>query len=397
MRDYPALYRKLERTLSRIEESEDVARTLETILEHIVVTYRDDLGFSSGRLYRLEDEGYRLAKVVGNGSHRTGFVLPVDYAPVARVRALGYVMMQLGDPGIRSDIEAALGVDHFAAICFGPAKEYIIALTLEGAFEPDEVLYSLNAVRHVCDLKLRHRRIERVMMEAREIQESLLRPPPDFAGYEIGVKSRPADEVGGDLYVFVPVNESILGVGIADVAGHGLAAALQARDVAIGLMMGIGENLKMVATIERLNQVIHETSLASKFVTMLYCEVERNGNLIYVNAGHLPQIVLPSGRDELVLLRKGGMVLGPSPRARYQRGFYELGHGDLVLLYTDGITEAESPAGEAYGLDRLAATLRRLRDGSAQRIVDGILADADAFRGEGRQIDDQTLLVMRRL
>src|SRR5262249_36796696 len=118
MRDYPALYKKLERTLLAIEESQDIARMLGALLEQILVTFRDDLCFSSGRLYRLDGDRYRLVRLVGDGQYPPDFSVPLDYGPISSVRANGYVMMRRGDPGVRADIESELGVDHFAAICF---------------------------------------------------------------------------------------------------------------------------------------------------------------------------------------------------------------------------------------------------------------------------------------
>lgn len=396
--DYPSLYKKLERTLATIEESPDIRRMLESLLEHIVDAYRHDLGFSSGRLYELDGDRYHLVRVVGDGVHPAGFSLPLDYAPLVQVRDHGYVSMTLSDPGVRSDIEAALGVDHFAAICFGPRKEYVVSFTLADDQNRDGVLYSLNAVRHVCDMKIRQRRMERVLLDAREIQQNLFKPPPGtFSCYEIGARSRPAELVGGDVSVFIPVSDDVMAFAVGDVAGHGLSAALQARDVVVGLMMGVSENLKMVATIERLNRVIHETSIASKFVTLFYGEIESSGNLIYINAGHNPALLLREDATSPKLLRRGGMVLGPNPRARYQRGFSEIRRGDVLAVYTDGVTEAEDGHGEMYGLERLGAVIAAHRARPATEIVDEVFADLERFTGSTPQGDDRTLVIMRRV
>lgn len=395
--DYQKLYKKLERTLNAIEEAPDVAATVRSLLARILASFGEELGLSAGRFYHLYGDRYVLSQVEGDGAHPEGFSLPLDYVPVARVRSEGYVLMRHTDPGIRHDIEAALRVDHFAAICFGQKREYIISFTLDAKHDPEQVLYSLNAVRHVCDLKLRQSRMERVMTEAREIQESLIRDPPSsFAGFTIAARTRPADAVGGDVYVFIPVSQHILGFAVADVAGHGLGAALQARDVSVGLRMGISENLKMVSTIDRLNRVIHETSLASKFVTLFYGELEGNGNLIYVNAGHLPGLVLPAAGGAPTALRKGGMVLGPNPASRYQRGFHELSPGDMLVIHSDGIVEAETPAGESYGDDRMLAVIRRLAGQPPADIITAVLEDVDTFCQGAPQVDDQTLVLVRR-
>ena len=127
--------------------------------------------------------------------------------------------------------------------------------------------------------------------EAAEIQQSLLvEEPPDFPGYDIACRSVPADEVGGDFYDFHDLAE-VLAVSIGDASGHGLPAALLVRDVVTGLRMGIERDMKIVHVFERLNQVIHRTRLSSRFVWVFYGELESDGNLVYVNAGHQPPML----------------------------------------------------------------------------------------------------------
>jgi sigma-B regulation protein RsbU (phosphoserine phosphatase) len=161
--------------------------------------------------------------------------------------------------------------------------------------------------------------------------------------------------------------------------------------------MGLARDFKLVRTVERLATIINRSKLTSKFVSLFVGEVESNGNLVYVNAGHVPPFVLKS-KGGTLLLREGGMVLGPSDKASYVRGFARLEPGDLLVLYTDGITECLSyKTGEEYGLERLVRLVTRHRHKRAQEIVDTILSTTSSFAGLSVPADDQTVVVVRRL
>jgi sigma-B regulation protein RsbU (phosphoserine phosphatase) len=182
---------------------------------------------------------------------------------------------------------------------------------------------------------------------------------------------------------------------VADASGHGLPAALQVRDVYVGLRMGLSRDFKITRTVERLNAIIARSKLVSKFVSLFVAELEANGHLIYVNAGHVPPFILRRGGIEM--LREGGMVLGPSPDALYQRGFTRLEAGDVLVLYTDGITECtHHSTGEEFGLARLQRLVRRHAARPAAEIVDLVFQAVSRYAGSGQPVDDQTLVVVRR-
>jgi sigma-B regulation protein RsbU (phosphoserine phosphatase) len=184
-------------------------------------------------------------------------------------------------------------------------------------------------------------------------------------------------------------------VAIADASGHGLPAALQARDVITGMRMGMTENLKIISAMERLNRVIHRSRLSSRFVSLFYGEAESNGNFVYCNAGHPPSLHLHEGN--ISELSFGGLVLGPNPTARYERGFLTLKPGDYVLMYTDGVTEAADPAEREYGLSRLKNLLRKQAGSSAREMVHSVFDDLRRFTAGAPQIDDRTVVVVRKL
>jgi len=395
--DFKALYRKLERTLDRIERIDEHTELLETVMAILVRDFHDDLGFEMGRLYRREGMDYFLCCVCGGTPPAPiGYQVPRDYPPHVRTLAEGLLIMRKGDPGYDEQIEWAIGVaDTFAAIAVGPGNPYVLAFTVNGEIREEQVLYSLSAVRHVINRKLEQQKLAGIIEEARVIQESLLpRESPAFEGYEMHGRSLPAEIVGGDLYDYLPRPDRLLGVAIADASGHGLPAALLARDVITGLRMGMDEKSKVTRTVERLNRVIHRAALSSTFISLFYGEFGPGGSLVYCNAGHNPP--LHQRGTTLRLLERGGLILGPNPAARYAQGRVRLEPGDAVVLYTDGLVERENPQEKQYGLTQLKRLLRGLPAASARERVEAILADADRHAGGAPLQDDLTVVVVRR-
>ncbi len=393
--DFKALYRKLEKTLDRIERTEDVAGVLTEILNSLVRDFEEDLGFQAGRLYSRGSSALVLRAVAGKAAQPPdSYKVPLDYAPVQRILEEGLVIMKRGDPGFDESIEGPIGVSKFAAIAVHDAR-YILSFTIRGAIKEEQILYSLSAVRHVINIKLRQERLAGIMEEARLIQESLLPSgPPGFPGYDVHGLSRPTEIVGGDLFDYLPLSPKLLGIAVADASGHGLPAALLARDVITGLRMGIAEDLKIIKTIEKLNRVIHRSALSSKFASLFYGELEPSGNLLYVNAGHTPALLFDgTSFQELTL---GGLVLGPNPGAQYERGYVRLVTGNLVVMYTDGVPECESAAGMPFGMHRLRDVIREHARATAKEIVEEIFNAADVHRGKAPQVDDMTVVVLRK-
>lgn len=393
--NYKNLFRKLEKTLAKIEQSGDIVATLSAILHRLVDDFRDELGLVGGRIYVSRGIHYVLQQEYPNHKQHEGFQIPASYPPVREVIERGFVFHDIQDPGVDPGIESALGVRSFAAIAIGQRSRQIIAFSLKPGSDPEHVIYALNTMRHAINLKLRQEHLEDGVAEVREIQLSLLpESARRFWDYDIWGESVPAEEVGGDLYDYISISERSLGLAVADSSGHGLPAALQARDAIIGLRMGVEERLRITATIEKLNRVISHSALASKFISLFYGEIEPNGNLVYCNAGHPPPLLWTDGRIEE--LTRGGLVLGPNPDALYERGYVLLSPGSILLAYTDGITEAENPVGEAFGVERLVRMLRRERWTSARDLVEAVFTEVREFSAVDSPRDDQTVVAVLR-
>jgi sigma-B regulation protein RsbU (phosphoserine phosphatase) len=394
-----SLFRRVERALDTIEHGEDILGTIRNVAEYMTANFQDGLGILGGRIYRLDEDEYELVGGFGSAAGApVGIRIPASYGAIEWVLDNGLVVMDRNAPGLDPEIEARVGTrERWAAISVAEG-DYVIAFDVTPRVESEEDLQaSRNIVRLAINQKLRQDRIALILEDARRIQGSILpKRVPQYLGFDMAGASRPAEVVGGDFYDFIPVTQEMFDLAIADASGHGLPAALQVRDVYVGLRMGISRDFKVTRTVERLNAIISRSKLVSKFVSLFIAELEPSGNLIYVNAGHVPPFILYRG-GRIETLREGGMVLGPSPGALYQRGFARLAPDDVLVLYTDGITECTHHAtGEEFGLSRLQRLVRRHAARPAAEIVDLVFQAVSRYAGSGHPDDDQTLVVVRR-
>jgi len=392
--DYKKLLTQVERTLEQIESAESTRFTIEQIAETIAMNFREELGITGGRIYEANDQGnYELVSRFGAvRSGALGIVVPKNYMPLELVLENGVVVMDPTDPGVDPVLEEQLGARRFAAIAAGETHSHIIAFDVAPEMSRDDVLFSLNIIRYSMNQRLRAERYESLIVEAQRIQQSILpQRVPQYAGFDIWGKTVPAEVVSGDFYDFIPISDNILGLAIADGSGHGLPAALVVRDIYMGLRMAMDRDFKIIRTMEKLNHIIHRGRLTTKFVSLFYGELETGGILIYSNAGHNYPFLLKGHRIEY--LKNGGPVLGPTPDATYTRGFAKLEAGDLICLYSDGITEAHNARDEEFGLDRLQRLVKANRHRSAEEIGREVLSRV--ARWGRRDPDDRTVVIVK--
>jgi serine phosphatase RsbU (regulator of sigma subunit) len=427
--NYRALMKKVEQLVATLDGTVDESSTIQSLIESIVVNFRDELGIYGGRLYRRRGAFYVLSGIFGDAKEvPRGLKVPVTYPPIELLIEDGAVYMDADDPRIDKTLEDLLGVQRFAAIEVGDG-EYILAFNVAPGDNRDDILFSLGIVRHAVNQKLRRERMEGIFEEARKIQASILpRRAPTYGDFDMYGRSEPMESVGGDFFDYIPVTDKILGLAIADVSGHGLPAALQVRDIYMGLRMGLARDFKIVRTVERMNRIIHRSTLTSRFVSMFYGELELNGVFIYVNAGHPPPFHLAAD-GTVTHLEAGGPVLGPLSEASYERGFVIMKPGDMLVFYTDGIVETrggqpDTPRGaspgeahlapklaklpelaqlphpaaaaalEEYGLERLLAVARRHQGQPSQAVVEAMFADVEEWSLGTPADDDRTLVVV---
>jgi sigma-B regulation protein RsbU (phosphoserine phosphatase) len=395
MDPHKTLFRKVEKTLQRIERSSDPPSTIAETASAIIENFKDELGVRGGRLYERRDGGYELTRVFGGAAAAPGIFVPDAYPPVQQVVDEGVVVMDLTAPGVDPEFERRLGVERFASIAVGD-DQYILSFSVDPGAHEEDLMASLGILRHAVDQKLREERFVSVLNEARQIQMSILpKRAPRRGEFEIAGYTVPAEIVGGDFFDFIPVTDRIQGIAIADASGHGLPAALQVRDVYTGLRMGVARDFKIVRTVERLNRIIHQSRMTTKFVSLFYGEIEEEGNFIYVNAGHPPPLHFHA--KGVTTLKQTGLVLGPSATATYSRGFLAMEPGDALLLYTDGMLEATDPKGREFGVERLKRAFLALKDRPSDEIVRALIDKVGEHARHRAAEDDRTVVVVKRV
>jgi sigma-B regulation protein RsbU (phosphoserine phosphatase) len=232
---------------------------------------------------------------------------------------------------------------------------------------------------------------------AKEIQESFLpESTPEIPGMEIAAVTVPAMEIGGDLYDFIPVCDGRWGLAIADVSGKGVSAALfMALSRTLIHASGSAEIDPSVA-LRRANRLIYEDAKSSMFITVFYgvLDAERL-EFSYVNAGHNPPFLLRGDPAVVRPLPGRGIALGVVPEVDIPRSELELEHGDLIAMFTDGVTEAFNGQDEPFGEERLSGFLLANRSRPLAEIIPALLDEIKKFCGSTPQSDDITLVLVK--
>lgn len=241
-------------------------------------------------------------------------------------------------------------------------------------------------------------RLERELQVAREVQTGLLpRATPQLPGWEFAALWRPAREVAGDYYDFIPMGAH-LGLIAADVTDKGMPAALFMALARSTVRAAVVSPNNAADAIANANRLICADSPNSMFVTLVYVEVAADSNeVVCVNAGHNPLLIYRPAQDLFQLIKRTGLPLGVLEGTAYGQCAETIQRGDLLLLYTDGVTEAVNSVGEEFGMPRLEAVLRRRAASSAEIIVASIRAALEAFTGGAAPFDDVTLVLAKRL
>lgn len=400
------LYRTVENLLDRIDNSAGDEAMLLDILQSLVESDdMADFGVVSGRLYRERDLDFLLIKSIsGHGPQIAGKTVSKQYQVVKDIQRRRLWVISPESPGWDPDLEAQFSDVDSAAILFGTNPSYIMSLGIRHHGSEDDLLVLLETIRASIGLKLREQAYANQMKQAQAIQHSLLpRQLASLEGFEIAALSHPAEEVGGDVYDVQRVEEGTLGLMLADASGHGLPAALQARDVVIGMRMGQAEGEKITATISRLNRVIHRSSMTSRFISLFYGELEESGNMAYVNGGHCPPLLV-TAQSEVFELKTLGPVLGPLPDAVYRRGYITLKPDETLVMFTDGVTERGDPRRPStedevveFGRDNLIKTIQECSQGSAEEIAQTIIKKVREFGADSPFEDDVSVMVVKRL
>ncbi len=390
-------YRDFDNLLKKISQKKSGENFLCSILSEIQNNFGEALHIDIIGLYEDKGDEFILANKIENRKGNSVVEkIPFDTEAVQQALKHGSYIYDNQNLTIAPEMSMR---DNYAIpavmVIGGPIQRWIVLIELQSGWVREEVLFSLNAIRTALNFRLYSEAIENDLQQAAQIQRSLIPAQnPQFPGYQIAAKSLPAELVGGDLYDYFDFDSKIFGVCIGDASGHGLPAALLVRDIVIGLRMGLEKHLKMVHTLQKLNNVIYRSTYSSRFVSLFYCDLETDGHIIYVNAGH-PAPILVHG-NEVQELKATGLILGALPEIDLHRSYAHLKPNSVLVLHSDGIFEREDKNEETFSIERLKQLIIQYQDKNADEILNLIFEDVYQFGNRTPWQDDSTMVVIKR-
>ena len=385
------------------------------LLTHVIhqIVEHAGIDITGGRVWRLSagDFSYELIAQVGSVQQiREHYKLRADrYALFTLLPRQRVVVLQETDTYLRKRgiiKYSATGVGDVVKVGGTPLYQYVLSFNTN--LDKDEIGPTLDIIGMTVSGMLSNQRSERRstayrkdLDKAREIQQSIL---PDcslrFHHYEIHGISIAEKIVGGDFFDYIESEEGDrLAVAVGDAASKGMVAAVQALYVSGALRMGIGFQTKLTSLVQRINQLVHRMFPAERFLSLFVAELtdDEKGICLYINCGHPRPILYHAATHATELLDTTGTIIGPFPEQKFRRESAVVAPGDVMLLYTDGLIEAMDPAENQYTEKRLAADLVALHGHTAQEIALAIMDRVQKFGARGKNQDDKTLVVIKRL
>jgi len=249
------------------------------------------------------------------------------------------------------------------------------------------------------DRMVEQEKLSRDIQLAAEVQKRLFPDkPPATAAVTLAGISLPARSVGGDYYDFFDLGDQRIGIALADVAGKGVAAALIMSVVQASLrILASEENASLATLAARMNRFLHRSTGSNAYATFFYAQIdERLRQLRYVNAGHNPPCLLRCSADQSIEeLPAGGTVIGLFPQSNYEEGVLDLQPGDVLIAFTDGVTEALNPKEEEFGDERLKNLLRRSAHLPVDEMASAITNELKNWIDDAAQYDDLTFILVK--
>ena len=232
---------------------------------------------------------------------------------------------------------------------------------------------------------------------AAQIQKDFLpKKNPPCENFDISGTNIPCNQVGGDYYDFIAIDPCRLAVIVADVSGKGMSAALLMASLRAALIAEVGPQLRLENMAAKLNDFVYSSSASNRFITFFFCELDRRtGVLRYINAGHNPPIVI-SKDGTVARLDPTGFCLGMFPAVTYEVSQVTLDKGDMVVLFTDGITDARNKDSSEFGEENLIGLLKKNAKKPASEIVGKVCTELSSFTAGVEPFDDMTLIALKR-
>lgn len=387
----------------------------ESLLRHVLheVVRNQDIGIRGGRVWKfvVKTGSYKLVDQVGAIERvKANYRIRVSEYPIfLELTRLHTVLRVEEDRYLRKR-----GILKYSATGVGEKipwqghtlYQYVVAFNANHL--SDNMMATLNIIGAALNALLRSNKIEakkkifeRDLDKAREIQARILpQHAQQFHSYDLYGVSVADRIVGGDFFDYLSVegDHERLGVVIGDATSKGMSAAVEALYVSGALRLGFQYQSKISVLLSHVNKLLHRTFADDHFISLFYAELTegKNGLVLYANCGHNNPILLRAETDTPEFLEATGQILGPFPEEAFKTESIMMRPGDILLLYTDGITEATNEQGEFYGEERLARRLQEQRTRSPKEITEGILKDVQTFSKMGKQLDDKTIVAIVR-
>jgi serine phosphatase RsbU (regulator of sigma subunit) len=388
-----------------VSVSLDLNQTLNAVLDGLMSL----IDYDAAGIYVIEPDSGQLRAQVSRGYARDGRPVDKGEGIVARVLRSGTPVLASEVASGRSYLPVRLQTHSEMAVpLFGSGERVIGVLNLESdcrnAYNESSLeLITLFATGAAVAIEkatlhaelMEKRGLERELEVARSVMEGLLpRVLPRLEGFEIAVLHSPSRQVSGDYYDFIPIDGERWAVAVADVMGKGVPAALLASALRASLHSLARNELALRSVLNRTNRFFRESSPEGVFATLFYTELDvKARRLIYINAGHLPALVVRAdGSHEA--LPSSVPPLGIVDCPHYLEEFAALAQGDVLAIYTDGVTEAMNSEEQEYGSASLVDTISRARAGSACEIREAVMKDLASFSGT-QPGDDRTLVIIK--
>lgn len=284
--------------------------------------------------------------------------------------------------------------------------EYLLALNSETINE--ELRLTLNIIATALTSQIKQRKsssraayLKADINKARELQKSILPEHEyNFFDYQLFGVTDPAEIVGGDFFDYVEVgDDERLAVTVGDAASKGVSASAEAMYISGALRMASNFEIKISPLMKRMNRLVNKIFTDDKFASFFYGELssEKSGLFLYSNAGHNPPVFIKKDSDEVKLLNPTGPVFGPAPNAKYSVESINIAPGDLLFIYSDGVTDSADTDFNNFGEERLYELLKKIKHLSAKEITYTVLEEVIKFSRNGKYQDDRTIVTIKRL
>jgi sigma-B regulation protein RsbU (phosphoserine phosphatase) len=405
--------RKLYKTIESFDSQK--FNSTQDLLAHVVrqLVDNDRIEIRGGRVWKLNQQkaAYELTAQFGmmEKIKQPFFVRVNDYRmfkllPKHRTIVANETNAYLRSKGILK--YSATGIGDLVKVNGTELYPYVLSFNTDLSHE--QVAPTLNIISLAVTSMLQSRSIEkkRAQLEkdldrARLIQQSIL-PEHElrFHNYEIFGISVADRIVGGDFFDYIlSDDEDRVGIAIGDAASKGISAAVQALYVSGALRMGAGFETKISTLIRKINALVHRTFTDDRFLTLFYAELidDKQGLCVYVNAGHSSPILYRAKNDAIELLEATGNIIGPFEDQIYRGEGIMIDKGDILLLYTDGVSEAMDESGNQYTEKKLIENLSTMKKKSPQEIARLLLEDVQKFNAKSKYSDDKTIVVIKRV